>query len=181
MCVCVCTVKPMKLDTLVSRPPVTFGQTVTELAHSLDVTHGIHSTTWTPVSLQCWPKFHTQFHSLHFNSATICWLTWRAIQFLCHTVHGPKSPFINTTTSYPANLQPFPQVWTTDWNFLVATDPFKSVFMTGLCTCWPTRPAVSALWTVHLNTWYLHSEICTVPCGVRKLGAEQVWMERWPT
>ena len=62
VCVGVCgyvyTVEPVRLATLVSRPPITFGQIVTDPAHSFDITHGLYSTTWTPVNVNCWPNFH---------------------------------------------------------------------------------------------------------------------------
>lgn len=53
------TVKPVKLVTLVNRPPVTVGNIIPERSHFYDILHGHYIITWPPPYLESWPLFQT--------------------------------------------------------------------------------------------------------------------------
>ena len=53
-----CTVKPVRLATLVIRPPVIIGHTFMEPGISYDIIHGGYPITWPPAYLESCPQFH---------------------------------------------------------------------------------------------------------------------------
>jgi len=90
-------VKTVKLVTLVGRPPVTAGHSVTE-----------------PVLWRyTWSLLHNVATCLSWILATVSHFVLHILgdlkvyNFLYHTVHGPKSSFVSRTACCPANLRLF--------------------------------------------------------------------------
>jgi hypothetical protein len=79
-----------------------------------------------------------------------------AVYLVCHSIHRPKSSFINTTTCCSVTLHPFSTSmkntlefssgnWSLYWKFLSI----------DRATCrLATRPPVCALWAVYLHKWW---------------------------
>jgi hypothetical protein len=83
-------------------------------------------------------------------------------------VRRPKSSFSTRTACCPINLDPFPQVWITDWNILVVSDQLGLQYLKyGLLS-----KSTNFLCTLN---WYLHSLIFIMPRGLCKLATCISW------
>jgi hypothetical protein len=126
------TVKPVKLATLVSRPPVIVGHIYMEPANSYDV-HGRYSITWPPAYLESWPPFSRLVLCFMYKCNLPTLAILKILYFLCPTVYRPNPHLLyDRSTSILSR-----QVWTTVWHFLVGiTDNYTSspYSLTGLCT-----------------------------------------------
>jgi hypothetical protein len=139
-CYTLCTVKPVKLATLVSQPPVTVGHNFMELANSYDSIHGHYSITWLLVYLQCWPQFSRLVlcFTCKFNLSMLTDL--KVLYFLYHIVRR-----LNPHLLYKQNnhfpIQPPHFLQNCGWQeFRGGTSPqpyFQSLLtdMVTYCTC----------------------------------------------
>lgn len=112
---------------------------------------------WPPVYIESWLQFHIYCYALCVNSTyvgrskglfIIC-----AILYMCRNLHSlAELPYAQSTSVL------FPQIWTTDWNFVVAADYCASSHYS--LTGFSTRPPGYAFRTVHLHsnfhsgTWF---------------------------
>jgi hypothetical protein len=85
-----CTVKPVKLATLVSRPPVTVGHVFMEPANSYDIIHGHYSLTWPPAYLESWPQFSSLVLCFTYKCNLPMLANPKILYFLCHIAYRPN-------------------------------------------------------------------------------------------
>jgi len=114
-------VTPLKLATLLSKPPVTNGRTFREPTNSCDIIL-LHKFA------TCLSRILASFTFGAMPSvevSTLCWSTLRDAHFLCHIVQGSKYSFISRTDFCPLCLHIFSETWTIHRNFPVATNHYS--------------------------------------------------------
>jgi hypothetical protein len=115
------TAKPLKMATPVNQPLVTVGHTFTETANSYDIILGHYSynfATHVPWILATESHLVVRF-MCKFNLPMLADIKG-CIVFVSYCKWARTS--FNSRTFCPINLHPFPHLWATDLNFLVATD-----------------------------------------------------------
>jgi hypothetical protein len=141
------------MATLVSRPPVAVGHTLTEPANSHDILHCHYTVTLPPVYLN-------SGHSYTF-SATICVQSVyvdRPKDFynFCGILCMGRNPhsLAERAAVHPTSIISL-QVWEINWNVLETTGYCISrrCSLTGLCSCCPVPLPVPALWTAPSHKW----------------------------